>query len=276
MLLTDEGSEVEVPNHPERVVLIRSVDIGNSLLLDANVVGVSDVVKGSFIEDDVRDAGITMIEHGDLEAIEALNPDLIVTYKHDLHYYDYQDIATTIEINATPPLFMTPYRSRQYLDHMYYISIILNDEENGRAHAEGLLNDHTIIRRDLTFDASPYSAIVLSESDGKYYAHGEYYGYGTEVVYDILGFQMTSDIRKLVNNAQEFESDLTPYGSYDFDYAFVFIEDEDFDKEQMAEDLGIDVEHLIVDSVKEFRLNDLISVRHQADALIEALNESKK
>lgn len=272
MLLTDDAREVEVPTVPERVVLIRAVDIGNSLLLDANVVGVSDVVEGSFIEEEVIDSGITLIEHGDLETIESLDPDLIVTYKHDTYYSNYEDIATTIEINATPPLFMTPYRARQYLDHMYYISVILNHEEEGREYAEGLLNDHTVIRRDLNFDASAHSAIVISEADDMYYAHAEYNGYGTEVVYDILGFEITRDVRSLVNNPQEFESDLTPYRDYEFDYAFVFVEGDDYDEAEMAEQLDIDESKLIVGSTEEFRLNDLISIRHQADYLIDALN----
>lgn len=273
MLLTDEGSEIEVPNHPERVVLIRAVDIGNSLLLDANVVGVSNIVKDSYIEEMVASRGITLIESGDLETIESLNPDLIVTYKHDIHYLDYRDIATTIEINSTPPLFMTPYRARQYLDHMYYISVILNQEESGRDFSEGLLNDHLVMRRDLNFDASEYSAIVISAVDDKYYVHAEYNGYGTEAVYDIFDFEMSSSVRSFVNNPQEFEDDLTPYRELEFDYAFVFLESEDYDTAEMAEALGIDESFLIVDAVEAFRLNDLISVRMQVETLLEALNQ---
>lgn len=272
MLLTDEGSEIEVPNHPERVVLIRAVDIGNSMLLDANVVGVSDIAKDSYIEEEVEARGITMIEHGDLEAIEALDPDLIVTYKHDIHYLDYRDIATTIEINSAPPLFMTPYRARQYLDHMYYISIILNQEETGREFSEGLLNDHLVMRRELNFDATDYSAIVISSVDEKYYVHAEYNGYGTEAVYDIFDFEISSSVRSLVNSPQEFEDDLTPYRELEFDYAFVFLEEDDYDTAQIAEDLNIDEEFLIVEAVEPFRLNDLMSVRMQVDTLLEALN----
>lgn len=272
MLLTDEGSEIEIPNHPERVVLIRAVDIGNSLLLDANVVGVSDIARDSYIEDEIEARGITMIEHGDLETIESLDPDLIVTYKHDIHYLDYREITSTIEINSTPPLFMTPYRARQYLDHMYYISVILNQEETGREFSEGLLNDHLVIRRELNFDASEYSAIVISAVDDKYYVHAEYNGYGTEAIYDIFDFDMSGSVRSLVNNPQEFEDDLTPYRELEFDYAFVFLEEDTFDTAQMAEDLGIDEEFLIVDAVEPFRLNDLMSVRMQAETLLEILN----
>lgn len=272
MLLTDEGSEIEIPNHPERVVLIRAVDIGNSLLLDANVVGVSDIARDSYIEDEIEARDITMIEHGDLETIESLDPDLIVTYKHDIHYLDYREITSTIEINSTPPLFMTPYRARQYLDHMYYISVILNQEETGREFSEGLLNDHLVIRRELNFDASEYSAIVISAVDDKYYVHAEYNAYGTEAIYDIFDFDMSGSVRSLVNNPQEFEDDLTPYRELEFDYAFVFLEEDTFDTAQMAEDLGIDEEFLIVDAVEPFRLNDLMSVRMQAETLLEILN----
>lgn len=273
MLLTDEGGEIEVPNHPERVVLLRSVDIGNSLLLESNVVGVSDVVEGSFIESQVKDAGIELIEHGDLDAIESLDPDLIVTYKHDEYLFDYEDITTTVAVNSSPPIFMTPYRARQYLDHMYYISVILNQQELGDDFTEGLLNDHTVYRRQLPFDASTETAIVISELDGKYYAHAEFNGYGTEAVYDIFGFEMSSDVNTLVNNPQEFEADLTPYKSFEFDYAFVFVQDDDYDTSEMAATLGIEEDKLYVDSVREFRLNDLISVREQADILLEWLNE---
>lgn len=270
-IMTEHTEEIEVPANPERIVLFRAIDAGNASLLEGEVVGVNELVGNSKFSDEFMEEDVTYLEHGDLEALEALDPDLIVTYAPDEHFFDYQEIAPTIQVNYSTSAF-SPFRERLYLTHLFNLGVIINKQDEAEQLGDEWLEDTTRLQREASGIVSGQTAMVLTEDEDGYYLHDQYSSFGTEAVYDVLKFGVPGSVTEELNEHGSTVQTPQELGALDADYVFINTKTHDESiKTEVAEATGISEDNVFLLDYDSYRLNDLISVRAQTEEIIDML-----
>ena len=269
-IMTEHTEEIEIPAEPERVVLLRAIDAGNASLLGGNVAGVTDVVRGTRLAEEALGEDVAYLEHGDIEALKTLDPDLIITFTPDEYLFEYQDIAPTVQINYSTSAF-SPFRDRLYLAHLYNLGVILNRQEEAEALGDEWLEETTRLQREVGSLTMDKKALVLVEGPDAYYIYGRHSAFGTEAVYDVLGFQMDDPLEEELQEGP-IEVSLGELEDYEADYVFVSTRETDsgVDRE-IARVMDIDEAHVIMQDYDDYRLNDLISIEMQTEDIIERI-----
>ncbi|MFC3418634.1 ABC transporter substrate-binding protein [Salinicoccus hispanicus] len=269
-IMTEHTEQIDIPSDPERVVLLRTIDAGNADLLGSNVVGVSNIVEGTQLSKAHLDDDITYLEHGDIEALEALDPDLIITFAPDEYVFQYQEIAPTVQMSYGASPF-SPFRDRLYLTHLHNLGVVLNKQAEAEVLGDDWLEETSRLQRGAGDTVIDSRALVLVEASGSYYIYSKYSAFGTEAVYDVLDFQMDPSLEEALRDGP-FEVALRNLDAYEADYVFVNTTDMDSGVDgEIADVMGIPQEHVIMQDYADYRLNDLISIEMQTEAIIEQI-----
>lgn len=266
-IMTEHTEQIDIPSDPKRVVLFRTIDAGNAHLFGSNVVGVSDVVRDTRLAARLGD-DVTYLENGDIEALEALDPDLIVTFAPDEYLFQYQDIAPTVQMSYGASSF-SPFRDRLYLTHLHNLGVVLNKQSEAEVLGDEWLEETSRFQREAGEAIVDSRAIVLVEASGSYYVYGQYSAFGTEAVYDVLDFQMDPALEEKLQGGP-FEVVPGDLDAYEADYVFVNTKDADSGlNKEIADVMGIPEDHVIMQDYADYRLNDLISIEMQTEDIIE-------
>lgn len=271
-IMTEHSEEIELPADPERVVLFRGIDAGNAELLGAKTIAANAIVEDSEYADEFMDEDVTYLEHGDLEMLKTLNPDLIVTYTPDEDVFEYQEIAPTVQVNYSTSTF-SPFKERLYLTHLFNLGVILNKEETAEEIGDEWLEEVTRLQREVAEVVAGQSAMVLSKESDGYFLYNEYASFGTEAVYDVLKFGIDDTLSAEFEENGSGPKSLGDLEGIESDYVFVSVRDgkhEDV-KSEVSRALDVPPEKVILLDYASFRLNDLISVEEQAKEIIERI-----
>ena len=191
-ITTEDTSEIDIPAEPKRIVLFRSIDPGNAKLLGYEAAAVnSELENNNTIENELGQE-VIYLQAGDIESLKEIQPDLIVTYSPDEHFDDYSEIAPTIRLTYSAGI-LSPFSPRTYLTQLYYLGVILNKEDEANRIGDEWEAETTVIKRELKEQVDDQFALVVSSHDDGFMLYNEYMGYGTEAVYDVLGFQMDEE-----------------------------------------------------------------------------------
>ena len=275
-ITTEDTSEIDIPAEPKRIVLFRSIDPGNAKLLGYEAAAVnSELENNNTIENELGQE-IIYLQAGDIESLKEIQPDLIVTYSPDEHFDDYSEIAPTIRLTYTAGI-LSPFSPRTYLTQLYYLGVILNKEDEANRIGDEWEAETTVIKRELKEQVDDQFALVVSSHDDGFMLYNEYMGYGTEAVYDVLGFQMDEEAKKDVeDNLFEVK---TPAEFSDFETAYIFVNtnntSDDSIKLEFSKALDIPESHVILVNKDDFITNDLISIRQQSEFIVDQLNDIK-
>lgn len=275
-ITTEDTSEIDIPAEPKRIVLFRSIDPGNAKLLGYEAAAVnSELENNNTIENELGQE-IIYLQAGDIESLKEIQPDLIVTYSPDEHFDDYSEIAPTIRLTYSAGI-LSPFSPRTYLTQLYYLGVILNKEDEANRIGDEWEAETTVIKRELKEQVDDQHALVVSSHDDGFMLYNEYMGYGTEAVYDVLGFQMDEEAKKDVeDNLFEVK---TPAEFSDFETAYIFVNtnntSDDSIKLEFSKALDIPESHVILVNKDDFITNDLISIRQQSEFIVDQLNDSK-
>lgn len=271
-IMTEHSEEIELPADPKRVVLFRGIDAGNAELLGGSTVGVNGIVQDSGYSDEFLGADVTYLEHGDLDALEAVNPDLIVTYTPDEHLFEYQEIAPTVQVNYSTSTF-SPFKERLYLTHLFNLGVILNKEEKAEEIGDAWLEESTRLQREAAERVAGNTAVVLSKEDDGYFLYDEYTAFGTEAVYDVLKFGIDETLAAEFEERGSGSKTLRELAEIESDYIFVSVREDAADgvKEEVAQAFDVPPGQVILLDYGTFRLNDLISVEKQTKEIIERI-----
>lgn len=275
-ITTEDTSEIDIPAEPKRIVLFRSIDPGNAKLLGYEAAAVnSELENNNTIENELGQE-IIYLQAGDIESLKEIQPDLIVTYSPDEHFDDYSEIAPTIRLTYSAGI-LSPFSPRTYLTQLYYLGVILNKEDEANRIGDEWEAETTVIKRELKEQVDDQFALVVSSHDDGFMLYNEYMGYGTEAVYDVLGFQMDEEAKKDVeDNLFEVK---TPAEFSDFETAYIFVNtnntSDDSIKLEFSKALDIPESHVILVNKDDFITNDLISIRQQSEFIVDQLNDSK-
>lgn len=273
-ITTEDTTEIDIPGNPERIVLFRSIDPGNAALLGYDVSGINEGIKNNKTIEEQHGDTVTYLEPGDLEGVKALDPDLIVTYSPDEHFDAYSEIAPTIRITYSAGI-MSPFNPRTYLTQLYYLGVILNKEDEANLLGDEWEAETTVLKRKLDEQVEDKHALVTVQHDDGFLLYTEYMSYGTEAVYDVLGFNIDPTAKT------EAEGDLfdikqpSDFSEYEADYIFINVDnvnDTNLQKE-FAEILNIPEKNVILLNSDDYITNDLISIRAQTEYIIDKLNE---
>lgn len=267
--------EVEVPSEPERVVLMRAMDAGNASLFDAEVVGVNESLKGSEYIDTDSFQDVTYLEYGDIEGIRELDPDLIVTFSGDEYFEDYADIAPAIPLNYQTDA-LNKFRERIYLNQLLFLGVILNHEDEAEEMGFQWIDDLTSYRREMNTDTSQLDALVLvqSESETGFHVYGPHQSYATEVVYDVLDFNISDTAEDLILDGPVEEYSADTFDTVETDYVFISVRDSQNNemlKSQFADLLEVNESHVILLEFDNYVANDLQSIEKQTENIIDMI-----
>ncbi|WP_411842397.1 ABC transporter substrate-binding protein [Salinicoccus sp. HZC-1] len=271
-IMTEHSEEIELPADPKRVALFRGIDAGNAELLDGNLAGVNEIARRSEYAKAFLDEDITYLEHGDLDALKALDPDLIITYTPDEHLFEYQEIAPTVQVNYSTSAF-SPFKERLYLSHLFTLGVILNKQEEAEKLGDEWLEASTRLQRQAGDIVSGQTAMVLSKEDDGYYLYDEYTSFGTEAVYDVLKFGIDESLAAELEEKGAGHRTLEGLQGIESDYVFVNVREDEGDgvRQSVSEALGVPPDNVILLDYGSFRLNDLISVEKQTKEIIERI-----
>ena len=271
-IMTEHSEEIELPADPKRVVLFRGIDAGNAELLGGETAGVNDVVQDSEYAGELLGDEITYLEHGDLDALEALDPDLIVTYTPDEYLFEYQKIAPTVQVNYSTSSF-SPFKERLYLTHLFNLGVILNEQEKAEIIGDAWLEDMTRLQQKAAGVVSGQTAMVLSKEDEEYFLYDEYTGFSTEAVYDVLKFGIDETLAAELKERGGGPKTPEALSGIVSDYVFVNVRENEVDgvKEEVSEMMDVSPDRVILLDYDNFRVNDLISVEKQTQEIIERI-----
>ena len=275
-ITTEDTSEIDIPAEPKRIVLFRSIDPGNAKLLGYEAAAVnSELENNNTIENELGQE-VIYLQAGDIESLKEIQPDLIVTYSPDEHFDDYSEIAPTIRLTYSAGI-LSPFSPRTYLTQLYYLGVILNKEDEANRIGDEWEAETTVIKRELKEQVDDQFALVVSSHDDGFMLYNEYMGYGTEAVYDVLGFQMDEEAKKDVEDNLFEVKTPAEFSDFKTDYIFVNTDNtsDDSIKLEFSKALDIPESHVILVNKDDFITNDLISIRQQSEFIVDQLNDSK-
>lgn len=268
----DNTGEVEIPADPERLVLLRPVDVLNAHLLDGNISAVTAGVEdNTFVNEHLDD--VVYIEYEDLDAVRDIDPDVIVTSSQDVYSTDYEDIAPTLPLNYSGEL-LNAYGDRIYLIQLHKMGVILGEQEKAAELADDWMERMTEHRRELSFNPAAFEAAVLVQGEDGFYLYNEYSAYGTEVVYDVLNFNVAEDVQDAIGEAPFKQFEVSELEGIETDYVLVNRKpetDAEALREELSGALGVEAERILIVSADDFITNDLISLEGQTKIILEQL-----
>lgn len=274
-ITTEDTSEIDIPGKPENIVLFRTIDPGNAALLGYEPTAVNRALEGNETLTNEVGQSLTFLEPGDIEGLKAIDPDLIVTYSPDEYFDQYSEVAPTIRMSYSGGI-LSPFSPRVYLTQLYYLGVILNKEEEANKIGDEWEGQTTVLKRELNTQVDNKNAVVAVAHEDGYLLYNEYMSYGTEAVYDVLGFQMDSALQShLEDNLFDVK---TPSDLSEFEADYVFVNTPDYENEdiktEFAQALDIEKGHVILLNSEDTITNDLISIQKQTEYIVDKINEA--
>lgn len=274
-ITTEDTSEIDIPGKPENIVLFRTIDPGNAALLGYEPTAVNRALEGNETLTNEVGQSLTFLEPGDIEGLKAVDPDLIVTYSPDEYFDQYSEVAPTIRMSYSGGI-LSPFSPRVYLTQLYYLGVILNKEEEANKIGDEWEGQTTVLKRELNTQVDNKNAVVAVAHEDGYVLYNEYMSYGTEAVYDVLGFQMDSALQShLEDNLFDVK---TPSDLSEFEADYVFVNTPDYENEdiktEFAQAMDIDKDHVILLNSEDTITNDLISIQKQTEYIVDKINEA--
>lgn len=264
-----EEGPIEVPAHPERVVVV-STFAGNVAALGVNLVGVDSWSKQNPRYDSYL-ADVEEVSEENLEKIIELDPDLIIGLSTAQNLDKLKEIAPTVTFT---------YGKVDYLTQHLEIGKLLNKEKE----AQQWVNDFkeraksageeikTVIGDDATVS-------VIENFDKQLYVFGDNWGRGTEILYQEMGLAMPEKVKEMALADGYYALSLEVLPEFAGDYV-IFSKTNDQDNSFQETDVyknipAVKNNRVFEANAKEFYFNDPISLDFQLEFFKEHFLSSK-
>ncbi|WP_020007359.1 ABC transporter substrate-binding protein [Salinicoccus albus] len=266
---TDGGEEIEIPEDPQRIVVLATSYFGNLKQLDANVVGVGNDVENSEVLGPMTE-DVELLEPGNVEQVMNLDPDLIITFASDENLDKLKAVAPTIPVD---------YNSWNYLDIHEELGRIVGKEEEAGQWVEDweaeLAEDKETVQQAVGEDAT---ASVIEQYAKDIYVYGTNWGRGTEIIYQGLGLGVPQKIQDEVVESGWESISAEEIEEYAGDYMFVGSGDGGADNAYRDTAVWNNLDAVENDRVTEFDsqtfyYNDPYSLEHQKEIIVDALTK---
>jgi len=205
----DSGEKVKIPKHPKRIVVLGATYAGGLKQLDANVVGVANIVDDSkVLKNKFKD--VDKVDPENVESVAKLKPDLIITYNTDKNLKKLNKVAPTIAFD---------YMKHDYKEQHKELGKIVGKEDKAnewiKEWDKKTQNDGQEIKDQIGTDTT---VSIIKDFDKKIYALGKTYGHGSEILYDSFGLKMPSKVEKATkkNDLADISEEQIPEMSGDY------------------------------------------------------------
>lgn len=205
----DSGKKVKIPKDPKRIVVLGATYAGGLKELDANIVGVANIVDDSkVLKDKFKDVDKVVAEN--VESVAKLKPDLIITYNTDKNLKKLNKVAPTIAFD---------YMKHDYKEQHKELGKIVGKEDKAedwiKDWEEKTKDDGNEIKDAIGEDTT---VSIIKDFDKKIYALGKTYGHGSEILYDSFGLKMPEKVEKATkkNDLADISEEQIPEMSGDY------------------------------------------------------------
>lgn len=209
MYTQDSGKKVKIPKDPKRIVVLGATYAGGLKELDANIVGVANIVDDSkVLKDKFKD--VDKVDAENVESVAKLKPDLIITYNTDKNLKKLNKVAPTIAFD---------YMKHDYKEQHKELGKIVGKEDKAedwiKDWEEKTKDDGNEIKDAIGEDTT---VSIIKDFDKKIYALGKTYGHGSEILYDSFGLKMPEKVEKATkkNDLADISEEQIPEMSGDY------------------------------------------------------------
>ncbi|WP_058303437.1 iron-hydroxamate ABC transporter substrate-binding protein [Gorillibacterium timonense] len=254
-----ENGPVEVPAHPQRVVVLSSF-AGNVMALDVNLVGVDSWSKmNPRYQDKLKD--VAEVSDENLEKILELNPDLIIGLSTIKNIDKLKEIAPTVTYT---------YGKVDYLTQHLEIGKLLNKEKEASAWVDDFKKRAQAagdeIRAKIGQDAT---VSVIENFDKQIYVFGDHWGRGTEILYQEMKLGMPEKVKETTTKDGYYALSIEVLPEYAGDYLIVSKNPDTDNSYQDTETYknipAVKNNHVFEANAKEFYFNDPITLDFQLE-----------
>ena len=266
---TDAGEEIEIPEDPQRIVILGMSYFGNLMHMDANVVGAHARVTESEVLEPYTE-GIELIEEGNIEQVMNVDPDLIITFNSDENLDKLEAVAPTIPID---------YAKWNYLDIHRELGKITGNEDKAEEWIENweaeLEEDREVVQEAIGEDTT---ASVIEQFAKDIYVYGTNWGRGTEIIYQGLDVKVPEAVQDEVVETGWKKISAEEIEKYAGDYMFVGTGDSGADNAYKDTEVWNGLDAVQNDNVIEFDsptfyYNDPYSLEYQKEIIVDALTK---
>lgn len=181
-----ENGPVEVPAHPQRVIVLTRFLTGNVMALGVPLVGVDEMSRTNpnFAEK-LKNAQAVTDES--LEKIIELNPDLIIGLTSIKNIDKLKQIAPTVTYT---------YGKVDYLTQQLEIGKLLNKEKEAQAWIDDFKARAQAAGKEIKAKIGADATVSVVETFNKQlYVYGDNFGRGTEILYQAFGLAMPEKVK---------------------------------------------------------------------------------
>ncbi|MFF2015836.1 AraC family transcriptional regulator [Paenibacillus sp. NPDC058177] len=199
---TDAKGTVTIPTDPKRIVDLTGSAIGNLLTLGVKPVAATQDSLANPYHEGKLDGIINIGEEPNIEAILALEPDLIIAF-------DYIEEAQYEQLAQVAPVIRLKYGAGTPSELLMEFGKITGKEDLAQEWAEKWKAKIAEVKPKITEVVGDKTVSILQPFAKGIYAWGNKGGRGGEILYDDLGLKAPEVIQKALIDGPEFGTDLS-------------------------------------------------------------------
>ncbi|HFI0645365.1 TPA: ABC transporter substrate-binding protein [Streptococcus suis] len=257
----------DIPAQPKKVVSLNFANTGYLLQLGFDVVGATsyDLENPAFAD---KLSGATAVTSEDLEAIAALEPDLIVTGSTDEKIEQLAEIAPTISLE---------YGKHTYAETLTVFGQIFGQETAVEKWQTAWKESVASAAKDIKAKTGDNATFTIMGYLGQdLYLFGNNWGRGGEIIYQELAYTAPQKVKDEVFGPGFLAVSQEVLPDYAGDYIILAIEDESVAAGLLNSDLwknlpAVQNKKVIKVDSKAFYFNDPISLEYQLNILKETI-----
>lgn len=264
-----ENGPIEVPAHPQRVVVLSGY-AGNLLALGVPLAGADSWTKNNpNFQDRLKD--VPEVSEENVESILNAKPDLIIAGS---------DIKNADKLKQIAPLVTYTYNNVDYLTQVLEIGKAVNQEQKAADWIADFKERARKAGEEIKAKIGADSTISIIEGDSKaLYTFGDAWGRGTEIIYQAMGLKMPDKVKEMTAKEGYYDLSLEVLPDYMGDYVIYSKEpasDASFQQTDTYKNIpAVKNGRVFEVDATGFYFNDADSLDYQLDFITKSLLGSK-
>ncbi|MBQ4902052.1 iron-hydroxamate ABC transporter substrate-binding protein [Paenibacillus sp. Marseille-P2973] len=264
-----ENGPIEVPAHPQRVVVLSGY-AGNLLALGVPLAGADSWTKNNpNFQDRLKD--VPEVSEENVESILNAKPDLIIAGS---------DIKNADKLKQIAPLVTYTYNNVDYLTQVLEIGKAVNQEQKAADWIADFKERAQKAGEEIKAKIGADSTISIIEGDSKaLYTFGDAWGRGTEIIYQAMGLKMPDKVKEMTAKEGYYDLSLEVLPDYMGDYVIYSKEpasDASFQQTDTYKNIpAVKNGRVFEVDATGFYFNDADSLDYQLDFITKSLLGSK-
>ncbi|MDH4619376.1 iron-hydroxamate ABC transporter substrate-binding protein [Brevibacillus sp. AY1] len=259
-----ENGPIEVPAHPQRVIVLSSFT-GNFMALDVPLVGVDSWSKMNprFAE---KLKQVEEVSDESLEKIIELDPDLIIGLS---------TIKNIDKLSQIAPTVTYTYDKVDYLTQHLELGKLVNKEKEAQAWIDDFKQRAKKAGEDIKAKIGADSTVSVIESfDKQLYVFGDNWGRGTEILYQEMKLKMPEKVKEMALKEGYYALSAEVLPEFSGDYV-VFSKnskaDNSFQETETYKSIPAVKNNRVIEvNANEFYFNDPLTLDYQLEVFTES------